>query len=185
MLNIVKIIDFISGAASNVQEVNIWDGVSIKLKQGKYKLENVTPSQWIVANGRIMGKMIQEGTLSGREILDYWAYMVKFGELACRYSWATSLIYDDEYRQRQAQFKFRWGAEAPHLSTICLRERVPGNLKSKASTNIAKSALPNNKVSLSGAIKKGPNGKNVCWQFNGMSGNSCTFGQKCVYARKI
>ena len=79
-----KIIDFISGAASNVQEVNIGDGVSIKLKQGKYKLENVTPSQWIVANGRIMGKMIQEGTLSGREILDYCAYMVKIGELACR-----------------------------------------------------------------------------------------------------
>ena len=75
MLNIVKIIDFISGAASNVQEVNIGDGVSIKLKQGKYKLENVTPSQWIVANGRIMGKMIKEGTLSGREVLDYCAYI--------------------------------------------------------------------------------------------------------------
>ena len=48
------------------------------------------------------------------------------GELACRFTWTSVLLFDEEYRQRQAAVGFPWGTEAPHLSTVLLRDRQQG-----------------------------------------------------------
>ena len=45
------------------------------------------------------------------------------GELGCRFTWQSVLVFDNEYRQRQHQEGFRWGSEAPYLATVVLRDR--------------------------------------------------------------
>ena len=40
------------------------------------------------------------------------AYTAKLGELASRYTWASLLLYDQEYRCRQAAAHFRWDADS-------------------------------------------------------------------------
>ena len=57
-----------------------WKGdSSIVLKTGsnKVKLDSVTPSQWIAANGCIMSSLIESGQIRGQQILDYIAYAKK------------------------------------------------------------------------------------------------------------
>jgi hypothetical protein len=55
----------------------------------------------------------------------YVKYTEMVGELAARFTWASVMIFDDEYRQRQAREKFSWGRDAPYLSTITLCDHPP------------------------------------------------------------
>lgn len=54
-----------------------------------------------------MAAPVDNGELQGAEVKDYLAYRAKVGELACRYSWQSILEFDNEYRKRQAESKFR------------------------------------------------------------------------------
>jgi hypothetical protein len=167
MDNYLKIVDYIPvvGTAT-AEEIDLGE-VTLKLKQSKIKLESVSPSQWIVANSRIMAKLIDIGVLYGQGIIDYISYTCKIGELACRYSWVSVLLYDNEYRERQCLHKFRWGSDSQHLATVCLRERNPVKNSVKNVTKI------------SSTQKKYYNGTEICFQYN--SGR-CMYGQKCNFA---
>ena len=125
-----KIVDFLPKYNHmSEDEIELGPGVFIKVGQGgKRKLENVSPAQWTVANSKILAEIIasvddvEVGLL--RNILnDYLSYTVKIGELATRFTWASVMYYDDDYRRRQAELSFRWGADSLHLSTIALKER--------------------------------------------------------------
>ena len=90
----------------------------------KPKLDKVSPAMWITANSRIMGQMLDE---SGKNF-DVRAYLqyTEMGELAARYTWQSVLLFDEEYRQRQAKQGFPWGTDALHLGgTVMLRDRGP------------------------------------------------------------
>ena len=120
----LKIVDFLSAAArENEEEVTIGGGLSIKFAKQKPSLEKTSPAMWMAANSRIMAALLQRGELDDQGALDYLAYTAKIGELACRFTWTSVLLYDDEYRHLQAATGFRWGADTPHLSTVVLRER--------------------------------------------------------------
>ena len=56
---------------------------------------------WITANSRIMGQMLDE---SGKnfDVTAYLQYTEMLEELAARYTWQSVLLFDEEYRQRQA-----------------------------------------------------------------------------------
>ena len=56
---------------------------------------------WIAANARIMGALYDSDDLDHGAAKDYMAYTAKTGELASRYTWASVLAYDQEYRRRQ------------------------------------------------------------------------------------
>jgi hypothetical protein len=85
------------------------------------------------------------------------------GELATRFTWASVMIFDDEYRQRQAREKFPWGRDAPHLSTITLRDRHPQQQQQQGKKGQGGANR--------GAV--GPSGKEFCIQFNR---GQCSFG---------
>ena len=42
----------------------------------------------------------------------YLRYTIKIGELNQKYTWASILLYDDDYRRRQAELDFPWGSDA-------------------------------------------------------------------------
>ena len=78
---------------------------------------------WVVASTRIMKAMMARPDFCVKQ---YLTYTEMIGELACRFTWTSVLLFDEEYRQRQAAVGFPWGTEAPHLSTVLLRDRQHG-----------------------------------------------------------
>lgn len=160
------IVDFLP-ATENVEEVALIPGTSLYLKTGtKTKLREVSPAQWMSANARIMARLLDEGRLNGTGIKDYLSYTAKVGELACRFTWTSVLVYDNEYRQQQAAASFRWGSDSQHLSTTLLKEK-PVTVATKTSRHT------DNRDK-----KKGPGGKDICLQYNN---GKCSFGARCNY----
>lgn len=166
----LRIVDFVSAAVAAEEEVVLGGGVTIKLPNAKPKLDKVSPSAWIVANSRIMAALMARDPDSF-DVAAYIRYTEMVGELGCRFTWQSVLIFDDEYRQRQAADKFPWGTEAPHLATVVLRDRT-----APATTKKPGSGGGNN----SGHRQRptGPGGKEVCLQFNK---GSCAYGPRCIF----
>lgn len=170
----LKVTDFISAAGFEPEEVDLGGGISLKLAGQKPKLEKVSPAMWMAANGRIMAELIERGDLATmHDILDYVAYTVKIGEMACRFTWASVLTYDNEYRSLQAAADFRWGADTPHLSTVSLREKAtPGQRQSNSvPAGINGPAAPRRRPVTA-------SGREICLQWNR---GHCTFGQRCNF----
>lgn len=82
-------------------------------------MENLTLSQWSVANLAILYKLVGEGKLVGNALMD----TSKFYQLVQRCSMVSVLLYDKEYRQLQASMGFRWGTDLQHLHTLHLQPR--------------------------------------------------------------
>ena len=89
----------------------------------------------VVANTRIMKAMMARPDFCTEQ---YLTYTEMIGELACRFTWTSVLLFNEEYRQRQAVVGFPWRTEAPHLSTVLLRDRQQG---AAASTHAAAPSL--------------------------------------------
>ena len=169
----LKIVDFIfGGVGPDESEIELSGGATLKLPGAKPKLEKVSPASWGAANMRIFAKLLQEGKLAQEQILDYIAYTIKVSELACRFSWQSVLMYDHEYRGLQAAYGFRWGTDAPHLSTVALRERanIPGQGQSHQQGRGGPGSTGKRRIAHSG--------REFCLQWNR---GSCTFGTRCNY----
>ena len=174
----MRIVDFISNSARDSEEIDLGGGISLKLAGQKPKLDKVSPAMWMAANGRIMAHLISTGDLDADQTLDYISYTIKIGELACRYTWASVLVYDDEYRTLQAAGGFRWGADTPHLSTVLLREKT---------TALQRQQQPYHQHQQQqqqqyGGFRRRPTnsaGKEYCLQYN--RGN-CTYGNRCNFS---
>ena len=85
----------------------------------RLKLEDVTVSQWGLANTRIMHKLYPSG---GPAITRYMAYTCKVFELFGKFDHVSVLLYDKRYREMQAACGFAWGADVPHLDTLMLNK---------------------------------------------------------------
>ena len=170
----LQIIDFISFSDTPDQSIELSEGVSIRLPGAKPKLDSVTPFQWLSANCRIMATLIQSGKIAGRDILDYLAYTTKVGEMATRYTWASVLNYDEQYRKSQAAYGFRWGSDSQHLALVALRERQASNQPARRSAQqTARTANPRPAPRV-----RGPSGREICMQWN--QGN-CRFAPRCQF----
>ena len=170
----LNILDYVPMSVRDIgapEEVDLGGGATLRLPtRTKPKLQAVSPAMWLAANARIMAALIDGGHLDLSSVKDYLAYTVKVGELACRYTWQSVLVYDTEYRTNQAAMRYRWGTDAPHLSMVALKEKQPQPLDKKRSGP----AIDNT----SGLQRRrGPSGREICLQFN--SARGCSFGSKC------
>ena len=96
----------------------------MKLKiNSKQERVKVSPAMWVVANISIMKAMMARPDFC---VEQYLTYTEMVGELACRFTWTSVLLFDEEYRQHQAAVGFPWGTEAPRLSTVLLRADSTG-----------------------------------------------------------
>ena len=95
----------------------------VKSGPRKPKLENLTLSQWSIANLAILYKLVGENRLGADAMLDYLSYTTKVYQLVQRFNLPSVLLYDREYRKLQATMKFRWGTDVQHLHTLCLQAR--------------------------------------------------------------
>ena len=125
------IVDFIPTTARTstedaVEEHEIAPGVTIKAGR-QTRLDSITPAQWVAANSCILADIIRKSPDGNvRELVcDYMSYTTKIGELACKYTWKSVILYDNEYREKQHLFLFRWGSDSAHLHTVQLVPRKP------------------------------------------------------------
>ncbi|MES9882076.1 MAG: hypothetical protein ABW185_14470 [Sedimenticola sp.] len=95
----------------------------VKSGPRKPKLENVSFTQWSIANLAILYRLVQEGKLNGSALMDYLSYTTKVYQLVQRFSMVSVLAYDREYRKLQSAMGFRWGTDVQHLHTLCLQSR--------------------------------------------------------------
>ena len=162
--------DYVSEAMDEEgEEIELGQGHTLKLRQGpKTKLLRVSPAQWISANMRIMAELYESAVLDSESIVDYMAYTAKIGELATRYTWQSVLLYDQDYRKKQAAAGFRWGADSHHLVAVHLKERAATG---SATTSAKRQTTTGNR-------KIGPGGKEICLQYNA---GKCQYGAKCNF----
>jgi hypothetical protein len=163
----LRIVDFISTSLVVEEEVTLGGGVTLKMNT-KPNLDKVTPAVWIAANARILRRLME--TRGPEYDVDaYLTYTEMVGELATRYTWASVLLFDDEYRQRQARLGFQWGTEAPHLSTVVLRERQQQVQQTRV----------NGRPRDHQRRPTGPSGRELCRQYNNRG--ACQYGTACQF----
>ena len=124
-----QIIDFVGNIIPREDERTISDGGNTKLIVSygpkKPKLEQVTFSQWVIANTIMFyNLMISRKLNSLEDIQNYLAYTVKVMELSNRFQWPSVLKYDDEFRLLQATYSYPWSFDCNHLHTVIL-EPIP------------------------------------------------------------
>ena len=149
-------------------KIQLGQGVMLQLAgMAKPELSSISPAMWIAASARIMATLVDRGHLNRTNIKDYMAYTAKVGELAACYTWASMLLYDQEYRCLQAAACFHCGVDSQHLSAVLLKEK---------SATPGQTALPKQRTTTGQWL--GPGDKEVCLQFNA---GKCLHSGKCNF----
>ena len=181
---VLRIIDFIEKLVPNSEEHTISEVGSTRLLVSfgskKPKLESVSLAQWVIGNTRIFHTLLQLGRLlSQADVQHYLAYTVKIMELSTRFSWASVLKHDDEFRHLQATYNYPWSYDSPHLHTVLL-EPISASSQTKF-LSPPKSNSNNGSVStVSGNLT--PEGKVLCRNYNRIKGcilRDCSFVHAC------
>lgn len=120
--NVVHEEDVVLGGQGDQQIV-------VKSGPKKPRIENLTLSQWSVANLSILYKLAGDNKLVGTALMDYLSYTTKVYQLVQRCSLVSVLLYDREYRRLQSSMGFRWGTDVQHLHTLFLQPREKNNSK--------------------------------------------------------
>lgn len=149
-------------------------GGEVEFRVGKKKtLDKVTIEEWGYANIRIMQELLKQKRLSN--IQGYLNYTADIYRLAARNVWYSVLLYDKEYRQKQADELFEWGIYRQDLRDFQLvskRDNPTFRAFSEASVGASKGRGRNSRPGID-ERRKGPflpDGREICRNFNS---NSC------------
>ena len=176
--------DFVSRISAsaddnNEQEVIRSGSSQLVLRSARARLvpEHVTLAQWISANSRIMAKLITTGQLSSQQqILDYLQYVADVGDYAQTCEQSSVMIYDHEYRKKQAAFNRKWGDDDIHLCTFFLNKKARSDRRYQGRSNHQMSRSSNKPPRL-----VDNSGLEICRNFNGYgcSRQPCYFSHVC------
>ena len=173
---------FITDFISNVSSGSLATDEQEVVKQGSSQLifrsnrirpavEQVSLGQWISANARIMSKLITDGKLSTQQqVLEYLQYTADFGDYSQTCELPSLMVYDQEYRRKQAITDRAWGADDVHLCTFYLHRRQRPEQRTQQTSKFRHT-------------RKHPrildnNGIEICRNFN----ISACFKDNCIYS---
>ena len=157
------------------EELCAQGGTKLFLRTSRQKpaVENITLAQWVSANAPIMAKLIDDDVLNSREkLLDYLQYVQDFGDFAQVCEHNSLMIYDQEFRKKQATKGSSWAVSDVHLSTFYLHRRQraapAGQQHRNPRTNTPPRLLDNE-------------GKEICRNFNSNTcqRENCRFSHVC------
>lgn len=173
------ITDFVTvNQAESEEVISCKDDVEMVLRntsrKPKIALSNVTVSQWNVANYSILYQLLLDGSLSQDQIPDYLAYSIKTLEFLTIYEWQSILLYDREYRKKQATYSFRWGLDPSHMIRATL---IPKH--SLLKKGIGQQQKTKNVSSKTARGPYVPKESEICLSFNSRAG--CRWGDVCKY----
>lgn len=117
----------------------------------------ISVDEWGAANMRLLNYLLSSEKMKYRDVDYYHAYTTQIFDFAGRYSWASVLAFDQQYREMQAQNGFPWGTFAPQLELLLLQPKA--------------SAAP--------GTSRPYDATEECKMFKARG--SCPFGQRCKY----
>ena len=174
-LNIVDFVDLNQSVTERV--LSTVEDLEFVCRSGsrKPKLDNLTISQWSLANIAILYKLFQEGSIQLHEVFDYLSYTTHIYSLIGTHELTSVYFYDREYRRLQAGHKFRWGTAVGHLSSGFLRLRTVSSTPQGNATQFKASTRPDRPPYRAPfQFQNHTNdGKTICKNFNTKMG--CTF----------
>ena len=178
---ILPIVDLIDKIVPNIDERTISEVGLTKLMVSygpkKPKLDSVSLAQWVIGNTRIFFTLLQLGKLpSPTDVQHYLAYTVKIMELSSKFTWASVLKYDDEFRHLQAIYNYPWSYDSPHLHTVLL---VPISAPSRQLPSRLGPTTPSLGSLLANSTQEG---KIICRNYNRSTGCNlyeCHFAHVC------
>jgi len=100
--------------------------VQLVMRSARPKLlpEQVSLAQWVGANARIMKQLITSGVLSSNEdLFSYLDFTETIGDYAQVNTLPSLMVYDHEFRRRQAEKGRPWDVEDFHLANFHLRKK--------------------------------------------------------------
>ncbi len=101
--------------------------------------EQVSVAQYLSANARLMAKMITDGQLKSQaDILSYLEYTANIGDFAQVCEVPSVMIYDKEFRKKQARIGQKWNDDDIHLATYYLNRRRRTDVASAPSPRSSK-----------------------------------------------
>ena len=162
------------------REVCTQGGAQLVLRASRQKPlpEQVSLAQWVGANARIMEKMVRSHQLqSPEEICAYLNYTAKFSDYAQVMEIPSVMIFDHEYRKRQAEKSRSWDEDDFHLSSFYLKKKEPA--RRDQSYNHRRSSdrpLP---------VVRDMNGLEICKSFNtaGCFRDICRYSHACLICK--
>lgn len=180
-----SVLDFIPRNARHSRETPeehemIPGRVTLSITGGRsLKLESVTPAQWVAANANILADILKKSpSIDPCLVLDYMSYTSKIGELASKKTWKSVVLFDDEYREKQHEFGFRWGSDTPHTSDVNLVTRdPPKDDKSKRSKSTSHSDSSSNDRPTQTPVCRNWNKEETCSRL------PCKFQHICEWCR--
>ena len=141
--------------------------------------EQVNLAQWISANAMIMSQLIKDGSLGSQDaILDYLQYTKDFGDYAQVCDHGSVMLYDHEYRRKQALNSTRWGIDDIHLATFYLQRKL-AHKKQPVDHPPRRSDRPPRLLDASGV--------EICRNFNAnlqCSRDPCRFSHACAICKE-
>lgn len=137
---------------------------SIAVKNNEGEPYHITMSEWGAANMRLMNHLLQTGDLPRDQVEYYMAYTMQIFELSDSYEWASVLLFDNRYRELQAEHGFVWGDMRLALQMQVLTPRINNNAKLRNSRQ-------------SGKVEED------CKKWLA-TGGKCPFGHKCRYVHR-
>ncbi|CAC5422776.1 unnamed protein product [Mytilus coruscus] len=140
----------------------------MEFRVGKKKtLDKISMEEWGFANIRILQELLKRNTAIN--VNTYLNYTADIFRLASKYVWYSVLLYDKEYRDKQAEEKFTWGTYRQDLRDFQLVPKRE-NPTTRAMNDATK---PHGKQSANNDRRRGPflpDGREICRSFNN---NSC------------
>ena len=102
------ICDFVPNSIKEEVVIGSNGDQQIVVKSGPKRplLENLTLSQWSIANMAILYKLIGDGKRQGTSLLDYLSHTTKIYQLVQTFSLPSVLLYDREYKKVTIQYGF-------------------------------------------------------------------------------
>ena len=178
---VLRIVDFIDNLVPNTDERTISEvGFTrpiVSYGPKKPKLESISLAQWVIANTRIFFTLLQLGKLpSPQDVQHYLAYTIKIMELSSKFTWASVLRFDDEFRHLQAICSYPWSYDSNHLHTVVL-EPISASPSLKNATKGVPGTSPG-----SSFASFTSDGKVICRNFNRIKGfilYECHFAHVC------
>ena len=138
----------------------------------------ISVEEWSAANCRLMAYLMRSGSLKSADVEYYLSYTTQIYDFASKYDWESLLDFDYQYRERQAEHSFVWGAMTTHMELQLLKPKV----KFHSYRDQGFWSNQKNKNSSKGSVYK--NSNEPCRLYKSRNGN-CPFGQQCKFSHDL
>ena len=153
------------------QQYLVQQGENLTMKiRDEHPYAGISTMEYGAANMRLLNYLLSNGILPREKVEFYLAYTTLIFELAGKYEWRDVLNFDFQYRERQAEIGFDWGA----MVSVMELQLLAGSKNRIYSPQQAQDDYYNKKWNISKKSKT-----ELCRNFTNTG--ECAYGDNCKF----